>query len=64
MRSPVMNARLGTMMLWLSPLTIVVARMWMRSTLPFIPETVTVSPTRIGRSSSKITPQTKLETTS
>ena len=33
-RSPVMNARLGTIMLWLSPLVIVVARMLIRSTLP------------------------------
>ena len=29
-----MNSRLGTIMLWLSELTIVVARMLMRSTLP------------------------------
>ena len=35
-RLPVMNSRLGTIMLWLSPLMIVVARMLIRSTLPVI----------------------------
>ena len=59
-----MNARLGTMMLWLSPLMIVVARMLIRSTLPVMSETVTMSPTRIGRSSSRMMPQTKFETIS
>ena len=63
-RLPVMNSRLGTIMLWLSPLMIVVARMLMRSTLPVVPATVTTSPMRIGRSSSRMMPQTKLETIS
>ena len=59
-----MNSRLGTIMLWLSPLMIVVARMLIRSTLPVVPATVTTSPIRIGRSSSRMMPQTKLETIS
>ena len=48
----------GTIMLWLSPLMIVVARMLMRSTLPVVPATVTTSPIRIGRSRSMMIPQT------
>ena len=59
-----MNSRFGTIMLWLSPLMIVVARMLIRSTLPVVPATVTTSPIRIGRSSSRMMPQTKLETIS
>ena len=59
-----MNSRFGTIMLWLSELTIVVARMLMRSTVPVLPATVTTSPMRIGRSRSRMMPQTKFETTS
>ncbi len=36
----------------------------MNSTLPVIPETVTISPTRIGRSRRRMIPQTKFETIS
>ena len=63
-RLPVMNSRLGMIMLWLSPLMIVVARMLMRSILPVIDATVTTSPTRIGRSSSRMIPLTKFDTIS
>ena len=59
-----MNSRLGTIIDWLSPLMMVVARMLIRSTRPVIPPTVTRSPTRIGRSSRRMIPLTKLETIS
>ena len=61
---PVMNSLLGTTNSWRFQLVIVVARMRMRETTPLTSPTVTISPTRIGRSASKMTPLTKLATTS
>ena len=46
-----------------SRVSISVARTWMRRTRPSSPLTLMMSPTRIGRSASRIRPETKFDTT-
>ena len=58
-RLPVMNDLLGTISSFRSPSTIVVARKRMRETVPVVSPIVITSPTRIGRSNSRMIPETK-----
>ena len=48
------------MIVTLSRVTTVVARIWISSTLPSVSPTATMSPGLTGRSKSKIKPETKL----
>src|SRR4029453_8101470 len=57
------SCALGTMTSAPCPVRTTLERMPIRRTLPVIPPASMVSPTRIGRSKSRITPETKLFTT-
>ena len=60
--TPVMSSEFGMITLALSKVSISVARTLMRRTWPSSPLTTIWSPTRIGRSASRIRPDTKFET--
>ena len=61
--TPVMNSELGMITVARSKVSISVARTLMRRTQPSSLFTTTQSPTRIGRSASRISPETKFDTT-
>jgi hypothetical protein len=61
---PVMNSLFGTTSSLRSQPRMVVARIWIRVTTPSVSPTVTMSPTRTGRSKSMIRPLMKLATIS
>jgi hypothetical protein len=61
---PVMNSLFGTTSSLRSKSTMVVARIRTRDTVPVASPTVTMSPTRIGRSRSRMIPETKFATIS
>ena len=59
MRLPVTKSRFGTISSLLFQSRIVVARVRIRVTVPVMSLIVTVSPTRMGRSNSRMMPETK-----
>ena len=60
--TPVISSEFGMITLALSKVSISVARTLMRRTKPSSPFTTIWSPTRIGRSASRMSPETKFDT--